>query len=101
MTNASVDRQIPEIIAHYKLSAHAFKIARVGSGYIHHTFKLTGEKSFIIQRINKDVFKEPEIIASNIDTASAFLKRNFPEYLFLSAITTSDGKSMVYGNDGY
>jgi Ser/Thr protein kinase RdoA (MazF antagonist) len=101
MTNALVDQQIPEIISQYNLSADQFTIAPVGSGYIHHTYKLTGDKSFILQRINKDVFKHPEIIASNIDAAAEFLNKNFPDYLFLSAIKTASGKSMIYGNDGY
>ena len=98
---SSVTSLIPEIIGHYGLVFQDYQIAAVGSGYIHHTFKLSGKKNFILQRVNKNVFKQPEIIASNLRAASDFLKRNFPDYLFLSAVPTTKGEEMVYDTEGY
>jgi thiamine kinase-like enzyme len=100
MVNIVVDR-IPEIIVHYGLNARDYAIAPVGSGYIHYTFKLSGHKNYILQRVNKNVFKKPEIIAANLRVASDYLKKSFPDFLFLSAIPTSDDREMVYDEEGF
>jgi thiamine kinase-like enzyme len=97
----SVEKQIPEIIDAYGLYIGEFALSRIGSGYIHYTFKLSGKKSYILQRVNKNVFRQPEIIASNLRYASDYLKENHPEYLFLTAIKTLTGKDMTYDTAGY
>jgi thiamine kinase-like enzyme len=98
---STVEQLIPEIIRAYGLSAKDLKIDRVGSGYIHYTFKLSGNKNFILQRVNKNVFRQPELIAANLRHASDYLKKNHPDYLFLSALTTSEGKEMTYDAEGF
>lgn len=92
---------IPEIISQFNLDPAEYKWDAVGSGFIHNTYKLEGEKDFILQRVNKNVFKKPEVIASNIHEAARYLKKNFPDYLFTSALTTKDGKEMVYDEEGF
>jgi thiamine kinase-like enzyme len=92
---------IPEIIPHFGLSVDDFTIDRIGSGYIHYTFKLTGKRSYILQRVNKNVFKEPEVIASNLRAASDYLKKKHPDYLFLTAIKTVAGEEMSYDKAGF
>lgn len=89
------------ILPSFGLNPAHFSISRTGSGYIHATYKLTGPASYILQRINKNVFKQPEIIASNIREASNYLKHHHPEYLFLSSIQTADGKEMAYDDEGF
>ncbi|MDZ4716600.1 MAG: aminoglycoside phosphotransferase family protein [Cytophagales bacterium] len=76
-------------------------IERIGSGHIHQTFRLTGKNNFVLQRVNKDVFKEPDAIASNIRIASEFLRIHFPEYSFLTCIQSASGKDMEYDAEGY
>jgi hypothetical protein len=98
---AAPEDLIAEIIQQYGLVARDFSVSRVGSGYIHYTFKLSGPRSFILQRVNKDVFKQPEVIASNMRHAAAYLKKNFPDFLFLSVINTKTGAEMVYDSDGF
>jgi Ser/Thr protein kinase RdoA (MazF antagonist) len=97
----SVEKHIPSIIRHYGMAPNDYQVEPIGSGHIHYTFKLKGSKSYILQRVNKNVFKEPEIIASNLRIASDYLKNNFPDFLFLSAIETTDHRQMVYGEDGF
>jgi hypothetical protein len=98
---ASVEKQIPEIIDAYGLYIGEFALSRIGSGYIHYTFKLSGKQSYILQRVNKNVFRQPEIIAANLRHASDHLKKNHPEYRFLTALQTSSGKDMTYDAAGY
>lgn len=73
-----------------------------GSGHIHKTFKISnGEKNFILQRINKFVFKKPELITRNIRLASQYLATHHPHYLFLYFIKTRDGADTITDNEGY
>ncbi|MBT1701169.1 phosphotransferase [Fulvivirgaceae bacterium PWU4] len=97
----SPESLIPGIISHYGLSAGNFSIERLGSGHIHYTYKLNAKKSYVLQRVNKNVFKEPEVIASNLRVAADYLGKNFTDFLFLSAIETLEGKEMVYDAEGF
>ncbi|NOT74722.1 MAG: aminoglycoside phosphotransferase family protein [Cyclobacteriaceae bacterium] len=90
-----------EILRSFSLTLSDFSIERIGSGHIHETFKLKGKISYILQRVNKNVFKEPEAIASNIRLASDFLKEKNPEYCFVGSILTKDGSEMAYDHEGF
>ena len=89
------------IIASFGLRPSDYAIDRIGTGHIHETYKLKGEKSFVLQRVNKNVFKEPEIIASNLLLASDYLNRNFPDYYFLRSIPSINKTEMVYDAEGF
>lgn len=84
------------IIASFGLCPSDYAIDRIGTGHIHETYKLKGANSFVLQRVNKNVFNKPEIIASNLRLASDYLKRNFPDYQFLRSIRTVNETEMVY-----
>ena len=89
------------ILPSFGLHASAFRIDRIGTGHIHQTFKLKGPKSFILQRVNKDVFKNPEIIASNLRTAGNYLTSHSPEYIFLKSVISETRQEMVYDAQGF
>jgi Ser/Thr protein kinase RdoA (MazF antagonist) len=97
----TVESQIPGVIGAYGLSSDGFKVSRVGSGYIHYTFELNGNDRYILQRVNKNVFKKPEVIAENIRLASEYLKKKYPDYLFLTAVKSTSGQEMVYDTEGF
>ena len=87
------------------LQAYDFKdkisaIKSFGTGLINHTWKLDVEnKSYILQRVNMDVFKDPNAIAENIHMIGAFLKKHSPDYLFVSPVKTWKGEEMVFSDD--
>ncbi|CAN5423164.1 aminoglycoside phosphotransferase family protein [soil metagenome] len=83
------------------MSPEKFSVDKIGTGHIHQTYKLNGKISYILQRINKSVFKQPEVIASNLRFASEYLKEKFPNYNFLRSIATIDGMEMAYDADGF
>ena len=85
----------------FGLQAEDFSIEQIGSGHIHLTYRLKGESSFILQRVNKNVFKQPDLIASNLRCASDFLKRKHPSYFFLTCVRSLAGKEMEYDVEGY
>ncbi|HEX5168776.1 MAG TPA: aminoglycoside phosphotransferase family protein [Cyclobacteriaceae bacterium] len=93
---------VPEkVFEAYGIKRDDCKVQRIGAGHIHQTFRVAGKKSFILQRVNKHVFKNPEIIASNLREASNFLHEHHPEFLFLATIRTKEGKEMIYDDDGF
>lgn len=96
----------PEIFKRYGLNSQTYKIQKVGSGLINHTFKLCAkdrnpEENLILQRINTQVFKEPERIARNHRTAADYLKENYPDYYFLTPVQTTNGNDMLTLGDEY
>jgi Ser/Thr protein kinase RdoA (MazF antagonist) len=90
-----------EILQAFALDENQFLISPITAGYINQTYKLTGENSFVLQRINKNVFTQPEVVASNIRQASDYIRQHHPEYLFLTSVKTVEGKDMVYDKDGF
>jgi thiamine kinase-like enzyme len=96
------DNIISQVLSQYGFDRNNFSESPIGSGYIHLTYKLSGsDRNLILQRVNKNVFQNPEIIASNIKLASVHLKKHFPGYLFLTALETTTGDQMAYDPDGF
>ena len=90
-----------EIIQSFGLDPEKFVVQRIPSGHIHATYKLVGNPSYILQRVNKDVFKQPQVIANNLRIAADYLKKKHPGYLFLAALPTIEGKEMSFDKEGY
>jgi Ser/Thr protein kinase RdoA (MazF antagonist) len=73
----------------------------LGSGHIHQTFLIEGARRFVLQRVNKNIFTKPEVIASNNRLAANYLAAKFPDYLFPTTIPTQSGGELVYDADGF
>jgi Ser/Thr protein kinase RdoA (MazF antagonist) len=72
-------------------------VVPLGNGLINTTWLVTtiaGGK-FVLQRINHQVFKDPEAIAFNIRSIGVYLQRQHPGYLFTNPLLTVTGKDMV------
>lgn len=89
------------ILPLFGLSAGENSVTRFGSGHIHQTYLVSGPKRYILQRVNVKVFTQPEIIADNLQKASAFLRARSPEYPFLSCLPSVSGNDMEFDADGY
>ncbi len=88
-----------EIIKEFGVSAT--KISPLGSGHIHQTFKVESKKNFVLQRVNKNVFTHPKIIASNNRIAYQYLKEHHPDYLFPQALPDQNGNDLFYDEEGF
>ncbi|HCW07942.1 MAG TPA: aminoglycoside phosphotransferase family protein [Cytophagales bacterium] len=77
------------------------KIEPIGSGHIHKTFKISGQQNFVLQRVNKNVFTKPEIIATNNRVASLYLRNHHPEYLFPQTLLDKNGNDLYYDSEGF
>lgn len=90
------------ILKAYSLQPENFEIESFGSGLINHTWKATGANdAYIIQRINKQVFKEPEIIANNLQKLDEHFKATAPGYLFAAPLQAADGSFLVRVDGDY
>lgn len=60
----------------FQLHGEAETIVPFGGGHINDTFLVTtAETSYILQRVNKFVFKHPEAIMQNIEEVTAFIRK--------------------------
>jgi Ser/Thr protein kinase RdoA (MazF antagonist) len=74
-----------------------------GSGLINHTWKIGANgNTFILQRLNQEIFKNPEAIAHNIDVTGKYLKQHYPDYLFVLPVKSTSGNDFFWDKDnGY
>ncbi len=81
---------------------HKNSVSPYGSGLINHTWKVTDHSGeYILQKVNQKVFTRPEIIAYNVQLIADYLKKNYPEYLFVAPLKTTGKEEILYsGNMG-
>jgi len=72
-----LDNTIGAVLHVYGLDSSEFFIQRIDSGHINYTYKLA--PGYILQRINKHVFRNPQALSNNLQVASDFLKLNAPD----------------------
>jgi Ser/Thr protein kinase RdoA (MazF antagonist) len=94
-----------EIVKCFKFSGEFVGAYRYGSGHINDTylccfdFENGDKKRYIIQRINHNVFRQPEELMTNIEGITKHLKKKIvlaggnPERETLNIIPAKDGKS--------
>lgn len=88
------------ILTAYGVNTDAI-VKKINGGLINATWKVThGEREFILQKINTQVFKNPEAIAENNRQLSSYLKQHHPDYFFISEIPTKDGGTLFKNEEG-
>lgn len=93
---------LAEIIRHFKVDV---EIEPYGNGHINDTYIAQGDPKTILQRINSDVFKNPEQVMENILGVTEHLKKKIiqnggnPARETLSVIKTIDDKSYYKADD--
>jgi Ser/Thr protein kinase RdoA (MazF antagonist) len=93
-----------EILKEFGLSPLNYRLRKYGTGLINRTWKVSDFKNdqrFILQQINKNVFKSPRDIAGNINRISKYLSNHHPEYLFVPHLPSTKGDFIVTHKDEY
>jgi Ser/Thr protein kinase RdoA (MazF antagonist) len=93
-----------EILFQFGFAEKNFQVLPFGSGLINTTWKIAdkqGNAKYILQKINQQIFKQPDDIAFNIRLIDDYLKNHFPDYLFVSPVVTIAGGEFVKTNEGY
>lgn len=101
-----------EIVNHFNYEGDLIRVEPYGSGHINDTFAVTFNKyegkvvRYILQRINTNIFKEPEKLMENIENVTKFLKNKInslggnPHRETLNLIYTVDHKPFYYSSSG-
>ncbi len=91
------------VLPAYGFDEKSLTVEAFGSGLINNTWKVTASGiEYILQRVNHTVFKEPNNIANNISLIGAYLRKNHPEYRFISPVISSAGNEMIFHKEkGY
>ncbi len=97
-----------EILQHFKLEGGTVDVTPHGSGHINHTFLATtdGDKRYILQRINTDIFHDTDGLMENIVNVTSYLRERIiqaggnPERETMTVIPTKDGKYYYTDTDG-
>ncbi len=95
---------IPDaVLEAFELSGHHWQVQPYGTGLINRTWKLDdGKEAYILQRVNQQVFRNPDDIAHNMQLLAAHLSQAAPDYLFVAPLPTRNGQMVYYaGTDGY
>lgn len=87
---------LTSILSKFGLDEKHCSVHPFGSGLINHTWKVDNERhSFILQRINHNVFKQPCHISENLRLIADYCKQHHPQYLFIAPVQTTSNEEMV------
>ena len=90
----------------FRLAGEFHSYESIKKGNINSTYKVTylrdggWLKSYIFQKINTNVFREPEGIMENIDRVTEHIRRACPEEITIHFHHTEKGKNFIYDEDG-
>ena len=86
-----------EVLAAYDLKINGLQTEPIHNGLINSTWLVkNSHQSFILQKINHQIFKNPEAIASNVRLITNYLLKHDPLYLFVAPKQTKDHEEMKY-----
>ena len=79
------NREIMEVISKFDFDGTFEECIPFGSGHINDTFRLTyntaeGVKYYILQRMNKSVFSNPEELMENVKGVTSWLRKKILEH---------------------
>lgn len=91
--------EMKELLKHFRLEGEVESVKPHGSGHINHTFLVTthGERKYILQKINTDIFHDADGLMENIVNVTSYLRKRIiqaggdPERETMTVIPTIDG----------
>ncbi len=101
-----------KIASQFAIEGKMIEVIPYGSGHINDTIRVTcdlGEgktRRYILQRMNDDIFKNPEELMENVMNVTSFLRKKIveqggnPDRETLNVIPTLDGKKFLVDEDG-
>jgi Ser/Thr protein kinase RdoA (MazF antagonist) len=90
------------VLAVFGFDASLVSVKPLGEGLINHTYIVDAESaSYVLQKINTSVFKNPDAIAHNIQLIAEYLSAHNPNYYFVAPIPSVHGNQMEYIEEGY
>lgn len=96
---------VTEVLRHFRIAGE-FKRAPYGNGHINSTFLVKLDRQYIVQKINTNVFKNPEGVMDNIVAVTDHIRRKVvaaggnPDRATLTPMMTYDDKPLWYAPNG-
>lgn len=91
---------LTEVLNDFGIVAGKDSILPLQQGLINNTWKVGANgQAYILQRINQEVFKNPEDVDFNISSIAQYLSKHHPGYLFTAPVRTNDGRSLIKKSD--
>ncbi len=85
--------ELTNILSHFNYEGRIIDIKPLGNGHINDTCLVTTECcKYTFQRINTDIFKNPDELMDNLFAVTEYLKKNYPDELTICYVPTTDGK---------
>ncbi len=90
----------------FRLPGTIYTYNTITLGNINATYKVTYQnsdkslKSYIFQKVNTNVFKNPKQIMENIDKVTSYIREKYPNQISLHFHHTEDGHNYYVHNDG-
>ncbi len=90
----------------FRLPGTFYTYSTISNGNINTTYKVTFQhednstKSYIFQKVNTVVFKNPSEIMNNIDKVTTHIRTRYPNERTLHFHHTNQGENFVYDDDG-
>lgn len=97
-------KELQKVLEQFKIDNDISKITEMKSGHINTTYLVDtvdsegNIKSFVVQKVNTYVFKDPVAVMENIDKVTGFIRNNNP-HGSLHYHHTVDGKNYIMNND--
>ena len=95
--------EVHNLLKLYGLDEKDYTFELFGNGLINSTWLIKLNNSadaYILQKINTNVFKQPENIAHNIRLIDYELKTKYPSYLFIAPLLTINKEDLVKNKNG-
>lgn len=88
---------IESILSDFRLPGKDCLITTFGSGLINNTWKIDHkQEAFLLQKVNQNVFKNPQDISDNIKALAEYLHRHSSEYMFVVPVSSINKKELIY-----
>lgn len=106
-----LDNRINNAVCGFDLQGELKECVRYGSGHINDTYRLTydtpqGTRRYILQRMSKEIFKNPVELMENVERVTAWLRKKVlenggdPERETLTLINSVDGRPYYIDPEG-
>lgn len=97
-----------ELLKHFRLEDEVESVKPHGSGHINNTFLVTthGERKYILQKINTDIFHDTDGLMENIVNVTSYLRERIiqaggdSERETMTVIPTTDGRNYHIDTEG-
>jgi Ser/Thr protein kinase RdoA (MazF antagonist) len=93
-----MQQSIPSAVADsFEQIKTAVHIEKMGNGLINSTWKIEcADCSYILQKVNDQVFRNPFIIENNLKKIAEHITRYYPEYQLPLPVKSKEGKELLY-----